>query len=104
MGPAIRKSITNANDLEIGGVLDGDLAGHTITVLEGASVKGSLGAEVIIIYGAVQGTVRAKTIEVCSTAHVQGELQYSNLSILAGAEVEARCVPTSDFVPLRLAG
>ena len=80
-------------DVEIGGDLDGNFDGRSITVLEGASVSGALGAQTIIIHGIVRGTVRGSSITVRPTGLVEGELQYQTLSVDPGAQINARCVP-----------
>ncbi len=71
----------------------GDVDGKTVTVLEGGSVEGRVGAERIVIHGAVRGIVKAGSIAISKTAHIEGELRYETLSIEPGARVEARLVP-----------
>ncbi len=82
-------------DMEIAGVVDGDIAGRTITVLESGSVRGTVGAETIVISGAVNGVVSARNIEVLATARVEGELRYDNLTVIPGAHMQARCTPAA---------
>ena len=71
------------------------IAGRTITVSKRGSVNGSLGADTVVISGAVSGLVEASKIEVLSTAYVTGELRYDRLSVNPGAYMEARCTPSS---------
>ena len=83
------------NDMKITGNVAGDIAGRTITVSKRGSVNGSLGADTVVISGAVSGLVEASKIEVLSTAYVTGELRYDCLSVNPGAYMEARCTPSS---------
>ncbi len=83
----------NRKNLKIHGEAGGDIAGRTVTVLEGASVDGKVDAQTIVIHGVVRGLVSAVSIAVRSTAHVAGELRYGTLSVDPGARVEALCVP-----------
>lgn len=88
--------------LDIEGDVEGAISGRTITVHEGASVTGSLGARSVVIRGQVSGVVQAGVIAVGSTARIRGELWYETLSIDQGADVEARLVPAAaSAVPLR---
>ena len=83
----------NKKNLKIHGEAGGDIAGRTVTVLEGASVDGTVDAQTIVIHGVVRGLVSAASIAVRSTAFVAGELRYETLSVDPGARLEALCVP-----------
>ncbi len=82
-----------ADGMRIAGHYAGDVAGKTVTVLEGGSVEGRVGAERIVIHGVVRGIVKAGSIAIGKTARIEGELRYKTLSIEPGARVEARLVP-----------
>ena len=84
----------NRKNLKIHGAADGEIAGHTVTVLEGATVDGTVDAQTVVIHGVVRGLISAASIAVRSTAHVAGEIRYGTLSVDPGARVEALCVPT----------
>ncbi|MBT4220145.1 MAG: polymer-forming cytoskeletal protein, partial [Rhodospirillaceae bacterium] len=49
----------------------------------------------IVIRGAVKGIVKAHSISLLATAHVEGELQYDELTVTPGAHLEARCIPAA---------
>lgn len=88
-------TLDTKNDMKITGNVAGDIAGRIITISKNGCVNGSLGADTVVISGAVSGLVEASKIEVLSTAHVKGELRYDRLSVNQGAYVEARCTPTN---------
>ena len=79
--------------VEIGGVLDGRFAEPAITVLEGASVSGELGAETLEVHGLVRGVVRSDWVYVSGTGVVEGELRYHTLIVDPGGQINARCFP-----------
>jgi len=85
--------VDTRRDMEIAGAVDGDIAGRIITVLEGGSVHGTVGADTVVISGTVNGIVQAHNIEIMATARIEGELRYDNLSVTPGAHMLARCVP-----------
>ena len=82
-------------DMEITSAVAGDIAGRTITVSKSGSVNGTLGADTVVISGAVNGIIEARKIEVLATAYVTGELRYDSLSVNPGAHLEARCIPAA---------
>ncbi len=86
-------AIGDGNDIELDGIIEGDIDGREITVLEGASIHGEVGAQSIIIHGKIRGTVKALSIKVLSTALVEGKLYYKTLSVDPGARIEAICTP-----------
>ena len=81
--------------MRITGNVAGDIVGYTITISKNGCVNGSLGADTVVIRGAVTGIVEANNIEVLSTAYVTGELRYDRLSVNPGAHMEALCTPSA---------
>lgn len=92
--PQVPPLAVGVKNLKIDGLIDGDVAARSITVLEGARIEGDVGADSIIIHGVVRGVIRAAVIAVKKTACVEGELRYQTLTIDSGARVEAHCVPS----------
>jgi cytoskeletal protein CcmA (bactofilin family) len=78
----------------IKGTVGGTITGRRIVVDKNGFVRGELGGEEVVIHGEVVGTVKAHVIHLMKTAHVAGELLYERLTVDAGAQLEARCVPT----------
>ncbi len=91
-GPAVLSSLEGA-DVRIEGSHDGTFDGRSIVVLQGASITGELGGDVIEIYGAVHGRIRGRTVHVRPTGRVDGEVEYVTLKVDPGATLNARCVP-----------
>ena len=77
-------------DIQIDGAVEGDITSHDLTVGEDAVVRGVLVAEVVRIYGAVHGEVRANSVILASTAHVEGDIAHQTLSMETGAKLEGR--------------
>ena len=82
-------------DVEITGAVNGDIAGRTITVSESGFIRGSVGADTVIISGTVSGSISAHNIELLATARVEGELHYNNLTVTPGAHMQTQCIPTA---------
>ena len=72
-------------DLQIDGAVEGDITSRTVTVGEGAVVRGSLVAENVRVYGAVFGQIKANSVTLTKTAKVEGNVVHQALSMEAGA-------------------
>ena len=78
-------------DVEVDGVVEGDIRSRTVTVSPGANIKGSIQADTINISGTVNGQVEAPTINISKTAHMTGDVIHQILSIEAGANFGGNC-------------
>ena len=72
-------------DLQIDGAVEGDIPSQSVTVGEGAVVRGSLVAENVRVYGAVFGQIKANSVTLTKTAKVEGNIVHQALSMEAGA-------------------
>ncbi len=72
-------------DLQIDGAVEGDIASRSLTVGEGAVVRGSLVAENVRVYGAVFGQIKANSVTLTKTAKVEGNVVHQALTMEAGA-------------------
>lgn len=80
--------LVSEGDLQIDGVIEGDLKSRSLTVGESAEIKGSIEADTARIHGTVKGQVKAETIELMRSAKMSGDIIHGVLSIEAGAHVE----------------
>jgi cytoskeletal protein CcmA (bactofilin family) len=89
----IRGEITAQEALTIAGQVDGtiDVAGHIVTVEEGALVVADIAAASIVVSGNVKGALAAATrIHLLASAEVQGELNTPRLAVEEGAVVQGK--------------
>ncbi len=85
----ITGDVVGSGDIQVDGIVEGDIHSRSITVGEGAEVRGSLSADTVRIYGTVSGgTVKATTVTLAKTARVLSNIMHQTLSIEAGAYVE----------------
>lgn len=82
--------VESAGDVQINGVIEGDVHSRSLSIGEEAHVKGSIVAEEVTISGAVTGQVKATTVTIAKTAKVVGDVFHKSLSIEAGATMEGR--------------
>jgi cytoskeletal protein CcmA (bactofilin family) len=89
----IRGEITAQEALTIAGQVDGtiDVAGHIVTVEQGALVVADIAAASIVVSGQVKGALAAATrIHLHSSAEVKGELSAPRLAVEDGAVVHGK--------------
>jgi cytoskeletal protein CcmA (bactofilin family) len=83
--------LVSAGDIQIDGEVEGDIQSRTLTVGEGAQVKGSISAETVRVCGAVTGQIKATTVTLDKTAKVMGDILHTSLAIEPGAFLEGHC-------------
>jgi cytoskeletal protein CcmA (bactofilin family) len=83
--------LASAGDIQIDGEVEGDIQSRTLTVGEGAQVKGSITAETVRVCGAVTGQIKATTVTLDKTAKVMGDIHHTSLAIEPGAFLEGHC-------------
>ena len=87
-GIKVKGEITADEDLHIDGYVEGSLfvGGHRVTVGEMAYINAETVAREVLVYGAVQGNLRARDrIEIKKYASVAGDMATSKLVIEDGA-------------------
>lgn len=77
-------------DIDVQGVVEGDIEAKTVTVDKDARINGSIQAQSLIVSGTVDGGMEASSISLTSTAVVTGEVIHETLSVDPGANLEAR--------------
>jgi cytoskeletal protein CcmA (bactofilin family) len=80
-----------SGDIQIDGVVNGDIQSRNIVIGEGAAVTGSLQAETVQVFGKLIGQIKADTVALERTAHVEGDILHKTLAISQGAFLEGAC-------------
>ena len=84
-----------SGDVQIDGAVEGDVESRTVTIGEGAKVKGGTSGETVIISGEINGAVRGTTVRIARSARVTGDVTYKSLSIEEGAVLNGNCIHDS---------
>ena len=80
-----------AGDIQVDGKVEGNIKSKTVTVGEGAQVKGSIAADRATLFGSVDGEIKADQIIIAKTAKVVGDIIHRSLSVEAGAILDSHC-------------
>jgi cytoskeletal protein CcmA (bactofilin family) len=84
----IKGNLKTTGDIQIEGQVDGDIRAHLLTIGEGATVKGELIADDVVINGRIIGRVRGLKVRLTSTARVEGDIIHKTIAIESGAHFE----------------
>lgn len=95
-------NMKTTGDLQIEGMVDGDIRAHLLTVGEGATVKGEIVADDVVVNGRVVGRVRGLKVRLTSTARVEGDIIHKTIAIESGAHFEGSVQRQDD--PLNTGG
>ncbi len=79
--------IISSGDVQIEGRLDGDLRSHAVTIGEHAETTGEIAGDTVTVRGKITGTIRASTVHLCATCHVEGDIYHEALAIETGAHL-----------------
>lgn len=81
-------NVVTTGDMQVDGVIEGDIRAHLLTVGEGATISGEIVADDIVIHGHIRGRVRGIKVRLTSTAKVEGDIIHKTIAIESGAHFE----------------
>ena len=84
----IKGNLKSTGDIQIEGTVEGDIRAHTLTVGEGATVKGEITADDVVVNGRVIGRVRGLKVRLTASARVEGDIIHKTIAIESGAHFE----------------
>ena len=98
----ITGNLKTTGDILIEGTVEGDIRAHLLTVGEGATIKGEVMADDVVVNGRVVGRVRGLKVRLTSSARVEGDIIHKTIAIESGAHFEGSVQRQDD--PLSKAG
>ncbi len=81
-------NIKTTGDIQVEGVVEGDIRAHLLTVGESATIRGEVVADDVVVHGRVVGRVRGLKVRLTSTAKVEGDIIHKTIAIESGAHFE----------------
>ncbi|UYV35848.1 polymer-forming cytoskeletal protein [Rhodobacteraceae bacterium D3-12] len=84
----ITGNLKTTGDIQIEGTVEGDIRAHLLTVGDGATVKGEVIADDVVVNGRIVGRVRGLKVRLTSTARVEGDIIHKTIAIESGAHFE----------------
>ncbi len=86
----IEGGVNGDGELQIDGVVRGDVRVGRLTVGETGHVEGGVYAEAVEIRGRVVGAITAKQVRLYGTAYVDGDITHEQLAMETGAFFQGR--------------
>ena len=84
----VKGNLSTSGDIQIEGIIEGDIQAHLLTVGETSKIKGEIIADDVIINGNVIGCVRGLKVRLTNKARVQGDIIHKAIAIESGAHFE----------------
>jgi len=81
-------NIKTLGDIQVEGLVEGDIRAHLLTIGESATIKGEIVADDVVINGRIIGRVRGLKVRLTSTARVEGDIIHKTIAIESGAHFE----------------
>jgi cytoskeletal protein CcmA (bactofilin family) len=86
----IQGDLKSAGDLQVEGIVIGDIEAGRLVIAEGGKVNGNVAAQNVRICGALNGAVRSAMVTLTATARVLGDVHHELLSIETGGQLEGQ--------------
>lgn len=90
-GLVITGNLVSDGELQIEGIVVGDIKAEKISIGETAHVTGSIDASTLLIRGKVDGGIKGIEVSIMSTASVRGDVVNNSLNIDPGAIIDGHC-------------
>jgi cytoskeletal protein CcmA (bactofilin family) len=84
-------ALNTRGDMQIDGVLEGDVRSVGLVIGEGAEIRGEIWAEDVTVRGRVIGRIHARKVLLSATCHVEGDILHEAFAVEAGAFFEGSC-------------
>jgi cytoskeletal protein CcmA (bactofilin family) len=82
--------ISGGGEIQIDGVIKGDVKIEHVTVGDGGAVEGGIYAEAVEVRGKVSGSITAKQVRLYGACHVDGDITHEQLAMETGAFFQGR--------------
>jgi len=83
-------------EVQVDGIVEGDIQGSNVVIGESATVTGSIAAEEVVVRGHVVGSVHSRRVMLQTTSQVEGDIYHQSLSIEQGAMFEGKSRRTNE--------
>jgi cytoskeletal protein CcmA (bactofilin family) len=93
-GLTVTGNLESEGAIQVDGKIEGDVRGQTVTVGEGAVIKGAVYGDSVKVAGTIEGKVEAQTVAITRAGRMEGDIIHERLEIEAGAHVDGHCQPT----------
>ena len=86
----IKGNIFEKEDLQINGVMQGNLKGENIEIENKAKIEGNIKSKELILSGQIKGEIQSNKVHISNTADVEGIVEQKILSVDEGAKLKIK--------------
>lgn len=83
-------NIVSDGVVDLDGIVEGNVKCHTATVRKNGHIKGDVVAEVVHVYGRIQGLIKARNVHFFKGCRAEGVIMHESITIEDGAFVDGR--------------
>lgn len=83
-------NIVSDGNIDFDGTLNGNIRCNTLTIRGNGFVKGEVVAHTVMVYGKVQGLIRAKNVHLYASCNVEGIIMHETVAIEDGAFIDGK--------------
>jgi cytoskeletal protein CcmA (bactofilin family) len=96
---SIEGNVSGDGELQIDGVVKGDVQVGKLTIGETGHVEGTIAAEAVEVRGRIVGAINAKQVRLYGTAYVDGDITHEQLAMETGAFFQGRSLKFNRTAP-----
>jgi cytoskeletal protein CcmA (bactofilin family) len=90
-GMQVTGDIASDGEVQIDGVLSGDIRCAKLTIGETGRIHGSVIADSCLVHGEVIGQIKADSVTLSRSSRVEGDVLHDTLAIEPGARLDGHC-------------
>ncbi|HRO10554.1 polymer-forming cytoskeletal protein [Amaricoccus sp.] len=81
-------NVKSSGDIQVEGIVEGDVRAQVLIVGESATVKGEVIADEVVVHGRVVGRLRGLKVRLSASARCEGDIVHKTIAIESGAHFE----------------
>jgi len=86
----IKGNLMCSGDIQIDGEVEGDVRSRSLTIGEGAEVRGTVSSNSVRVCGSFNGQLKGRSVTLAKTAKLVGDVTHQTLGVEAGAHFEGQ--------------
>lgn len=87
----ITGDIVSDGEVQIDGILSGDVKCAKLTVGESGRISGAVLADECLVHGEIVGEIKADSVTLSRSSRVEGDVLHDTLAIEPGARLDGHC-------------
>lgn len=95
-GCQLQGNIKTDHNVQVHGVVNGDITATTIVIGRGGVVNGNIKTQTLFLHGDLNGDANVNVANIFANAKMQGTLHYKTLNITSNTGLECKLAKTKD--------